>query len=51
MAGKQTVISSNLTMAQVRQRYTPQISSRLEGEYRVLLFYGEDIRLQRKQQL
>ena len=51
MAGKQTVISSNLTMTQVRQRYTPQISSRLEGEYRVLPFYGEDIRLQRKQQL
>lgn len=51
MANKQTVISSNLTMTQVRQRYTPQISSRLEGEYRVLPFYGEDIRLQRKQQL
>ena len=51
MANKQTVISSNLTMTQVRQRYTPQISSRLEGESRVLPFYGEDIRLQRKQQL
>ena len=51
MANKQTVISSNLTMAQVRQRYTPQISSLLEGEYRVLPFYGEDIRLQRKKQL
>lgn len=51
MSNKQTVISSNLTMTQVRQRYTPQISSRLEGEYRVLPFYGEDIRLQRKQQL
>ena len=51
MADRQTVISSNLTMTQVRQRYTPQISSRLEGEYRVLPFYGEDIRLQRKQQL
>lgn len=51
MAGRQTVISSNLNMTQVRQRYTPQISSRLEGEYRVLPFYGEDIRLQRKEQL
>ncbi|WP_302496249.1 ATP-binding protein [uncultured Flavonifractor sp.] len=51
MAGKQTVISSNLTMTQVRQRYTPQISSRLEGEYRVLPFYGEDIRLQKKRDL
>lgn len=51
MAGKRTVISSNLTMEQVRQRYTPQISSRIEGEYQVLLFYGEDIRLQRKKRL
>ena len=38
-------------MGQVRERYTPQIASRLEGEYRVLPFYGEDIRLQRKQRL
>ena len=45
------MISSNLSMDQVRQRYTPQIASRLEGEYRVLPFYGEDIRLLRKGQL
>ena len=51
MANQQTVISSNLSMEQVRQRYTPQIASRLEGEYRVLPFYGEDIRLQRKKDL
>ena len=50
-ADKQTVISSNLSMDQVRQRYTPQIASRLEGEYRVLPFYGEDIRLLRKGQM
>ena len=50
-ADKGTVISSNLTMDQVRARYTPQIASRLEGEYRVLPFYGEDIRLLRKQRL
>ena len=50
-ADRQTVISSNLSMDQVRQRYTPQIASRLEGEYRVLPFYGEDIRLLRKGQL
>ena len=48
---RRTVISSNLSMDQVRQRYTPQIASRLEGEYRVLPFYGEDIRLLRKGQL
>ena len=48
---RRTVISSNLSMDQVRQRYTPQIASRLEGEYRVLPFYGDDIRLLRKGQL
>ena len=47
-AEKRTVISSNLTMDDVRGRYSPQIASRLEGEYRVLPFFGEDIRLQRK---
>ena len=47
-AEKRTVISSNLTMDDVRGRYSPHIASRLEGEYRVLPFFGEDIRLQRK---
>lgn len=50
-ADKRTVVSSNLTMDDVRRRYSPQIASRLEGEYRVLPFFGEDIRLQRKQRL
>ncbi|WP_294473382.1 ATP-binding protein [uncultured Intestinimonas sp.] len=50
-AGRRTVVSSNLTMDDVRLRYTPQIASRLEGEYRVLPFFGQDIRLQRKQRL
>lgn len=51
MSNRRTVISSNLSMDEVRRRYSPQISSRLEGEYRVLPFYGEDIRLLRKQRL
>ena len=51
VAGLHTVISSNLTMEEAARRYSPQIASRLEGEYRVLPFYGEDIRLLRKQTL
>ena len=47
VAGKRTVISSNLSMDAIRARYTPQIASRLEGEYQELTFYGEDIRLKR----
>ena len=45
IAGKRTVISSNLSPDDLRRRYTPQIVSRLEGEYRALPFFGEDIRL------
>ncbi|MGN0967916.1 MAG: ATP-binding protein [Oscillospiraceae bacterium] len=48
-AGRRTVISSNLTPDQVRSRYTPQIASRLEGEFRALPFFGSDIRLSRNQ--
>ena len=43
-----TIISSNLTMDDVRERYSPQIASRLEGEYRSIPFFGEDIRLRRR---
>ena len=48
VSGKRTIISSNLSMDDVRARYTPQIASRLEGEYQELTFYGDDIRLARK---
>lgn len=48
MEDKHTVISSNLSLEDVRARYQPMIASRLEGEYEPLFFVGEDIRLQRK---
>lgn len=48
--GQRTVISSNLNMAAIRQRYTPQLASRLEGEYLFLPFFGQDIRLLKKNQ-
>lgn len=51
ISGKHTIISSNLTMDDVARRYSPQIASRLEGEYTALHFYGEDIRLQKKRLL
>ena len=51
VAGLHTVISSNLSMEEAGRRYTPQIMSRLEGEYHVLHFFGEDIRLLKKKQL
>lgn len=51
ISGKKTIISSNLSPAGMGQRYSAQIQSRLEGEYRVLPFFGEDIRkLKREKQ-
>ena len=48
MEKRSTIISTNLTPPQIAQRYTPQIASRLEGEYEMLPFVGEDIRKQKK---
>ncbi len=41
---KRTIINSNLTEQEVRRRYSPQIASRLAGEYRTQMFFGDDIR-------
>ncbi len=46
--GKRTVISTNLTMEELRRRYSVQVASRLDGEYQVLRFFGEDIRILKK---
>ena len=44
ITNKKTIVSSNLTIAELQTRYSEQIMSRLEGEYQVLTFRGEDIR-------
>ena len=44
VTGKSTIISTNLTPVQISSRYGAAIWSRLQGEYTVLPFYGEDIR-------
>ena len=49
MAGRSTVISSNLSLNDVAQRYSPQIASRIQGEYHELFFFGQDIRALKKQ--
>ena len=49
ISGKSTIISTNLTPPQIGSRYGAAIQSRLEGEYTILPFIGEDIRkLKRK---
>lgn len=44
ITGKHTVISSNLSQREVSLRYSAQAASRIAGEYRLLEFWGEDIR-------
>lgn len=47
--GKPTVISTNLTMQQINQRYHDRIASRLVGSFIPMLFSGKDIRQQMAQ--
>ncbi len=47
--GLSTIISSNLSMNQIKNIYSERISSRLMGEYRLLRFFGADLRLTRRQ--
>ena len=44
LAGKSTVINTNLTPPELGVRYGAAVRSRLEGEYTVLPFIGRDIR-------
>lgn len=44
---RKTIVNSNLTLYEMRRRYSEQVMSRLEGEYQVLTFRGEDIRRKR----
>lgn len=45
MGNKPMVISTNLTVEELGKRYSPQIESRLHGNFDRLTFVGEDIRV------
>ena len=45
LSRRKTVLSTNLTVAEIGQRYGQAVRSRVEGEYQVLPFFGEDIRI------
>ena len=45
LAGKPMVISTNLNMKEIRERYSPQIGSRLQGSFQQIAFVGQDIRV------
>ena len=45
LAGKSMIISTNLNIDEITKRYSPQIASRLQGNFKGLTFVGEDIRV------
>ena len=48
MEKRSTIVNTNLTPTDLARRYTPQIASRIEGEYQILPFLGQDIRKLKK---
>ena len=51
LAGKSMVISTNLNVDEIAQRYNPQIASRLQGSFTRLTFVGQDIRVMKNRGL
>ncbi len=45
---RKTILSTNLTPAEIGVRYGAAIRSRIEGEYQVMRFFGKDIRIQKR---
>ena len=49
MNKKATVISTNLSISEIRDRYSDRISSRILLYYDVVYLFGSDIRILKKQ--
>ena len=49
ITGKKTILSTNLSPEELGRRYGAAILSRIEGEYQILTFFGEDIRQLKRQ--
>ena len=49
LTNRSTIVSTNLMPPELATRYSPQIASRIEGEYRHLPFFGQDIRQLKRQ--
>lgn len=48
---KPMLVSTNLTMEELKCRYNPQIGSRLRGNFTLVTFVGDDIRVQKNRGL
>ena len=45
LAGKPMIVSTNLNVQELALRYSPQIASRLQGNFQQKIFLGQDIRV------
>lgn len=45
---KSTIISSNLTLGNLEKKYTERVASRIIGNFEVMRFLGDDIRITKK---
>ena len=45
LEGRSMIISTNLTVDEMAKRYSPQIASRIQGNFKGMTFLGEDIRI------
>lgn len=48
MTNRKTIISTNLSPVELSRRYGANVLSRIEGEYRILPFFGDDVRKLKK---
>ncbi len=48
MAGRPTIISTNLSLKELEQRYSQRFASRVTGYYGKLEFLGKDVRVQKR---
>ncbi len=49
LRGRSTLISTNLSFANFRDQYGERIFSRIMSNYKLLYFFGDDIRIKKKQ--
>ena len=50
LTGRPTIISTNLDLKGIEEKYTKRIASRIVGEYELLHFVGNDVRQQKKKE-
>ena len=51
LEGKPMLISTNLNVDELGKRYSPQIASRLHGNFLRLTFVGDDIRVMKNRRM